>query len=235
MRSRRYPSSKSPTRKPLKQPLVFPQHLDPSCVLALLPHRDNKWVDNSGKGNHGSLDGALFKPNGRFNPAMFFDGSNDNVDCGTDDTLEIFDTISVLLWAYPTASAAWQSLVVKSFRDPLSIMSHSLKFVIGLTWSDLSSAYFDTDLFLVLNEWNHIAFTYNSSTGAAIAVLNDVSNSAAYPALSLKDSGNVYPTDIGGGTLAGRYFSGFIDEVHIFNRVLSLLEIRNIFEAGRLN
>jgi len=60
----RIPSLKNPSKLPLRRPLRRPFKLDSACVLCLMPIEGNKWVDWSGNGNHGTIDGAVWSANG---------------------------------------------------------------------------------------------------------------------------------------------------------------------------
>lgn len=84
-----------PDHRPLVNPFLHPPSLHPSCVLALLPQWDDKWVDYSGRGNHGIVHGATPTAKGRHGFAYSFDGVDDYVDCGNDASLNITDTITI--------------------------------------------------------------------------------------------------------------------------------------------
>lgn len=83
---------------------------------------------------------------------------------------------------------------------------------------------------LVANEWTHVAFTYDGVTlsgyrnGARIATL------AVTGAIGTTTS----PLRLGDNPgFTGRWFSGFIDDVRIYNRALTAPEIRQLYIGGR--
>jgi len=84
-----FPPLRSPTPKPLIYPWKQPFSIDPSCDLCLLPIRDDKWYDFSGKGNHGTIEGAIWTAKGRYGPALYFDGINDYATLGNDNSLNV--------------------------------------------------------------------------------------------------------------------------------------------------
>jgi hypothetical protein len=46
---------------------------------------DGRAFDSSGQGNNGTVTGALYT-NGKGSPGLWFDGTDDKVDCGTGTT-----------------------------------------------------------------------------------------------------------------------------------------------------
>jgi hypothetical protein len=83
------------------------------------------------------------------------------------------------------------------------------------------------------NRWTHVAATYSSETGLARiyvngALDNTVVTSGVMPAMNK-------PLQIGGFCdpgFTGAFLEGYIDEVEIFDRALSQIEIQAIFHAG---
>ena len=98
------PPLRSPTSKPIILPRKQPLAIDPSCVLCLLPIRDNKWYDFSHKGNHGVITNAVWTAKGRHGPALYFDGDGDYVNAGKGASLNITAAITLEQWLYPLDS-----------------------------------------------------------------------------------------------------------------------------------
>ncbi len=89
---------------------------------------------------------------------------------------------------------------------------------------------------LQANQWNHVALTYNQTTGAARLYVNGaalaVSNLGSFtPRTSLPLNFGMRPPGSPVG-LAGARFVGRIDEVEVFNRALAPSEVLSIFTAG---
>jgi hypothetical protein len=91
-----------------REDLVF-NSSELGCVLSLseLPGGGSKIYDRSPYGNIGSITGAAWKrlPSGLW--VLSFDGQDDYVDCGDNNSLE-FTTgpFTLLAWIYPTLLAA---------------------------------------------------------------------------------------------------------------------------------
>ncbi|GAA1271006.1 hypothetical protein GCM10009677_24820 [Sphaerisporangium rubeum] len=75
---------------------------------------------------------------------------------------------------------------------------------------------------LPLNQWSHIATTYDGSTARMYVNGNQVGEAAISGDLQLDDGA----LHIGGDTLWGEYFSGIIDEVRIYNIVQNAAQIQ---------
>ncbi len=85
---------------------------------------------------------------------------------------------------------------------------------------------------VVINTWQHVALTYDKTSGTACLYLNGVNVAqTTLGALSPKTTGNLYfglrPYDAG----AGYRFAGGIDEVGVYGRALTLGEIAGIYNA----
>jgi hypothetical protein len=88
------------------------------------------------------------------------------------------------------------------------------------------------------NQWSHVAFTADAGTRTLRLYCNGipVATSIAPNPLHQELFSNVnigYRDAASSELLAGRHFSGALDEVGIHNRVLSDAEIRAIYSAGR--
>ena len=92
-----------------------------------------------------------------------------------------------------------------------------------------------------LNQWQHVAVTVSRSTGVGTFYLNGSVIGTFTPIAGPLYSTNAGPImDIGHGTflntgscyLTNRYFDGTIDELEIFNRVLTTSEVASLYQAG---
>ena len=75
---------------------------------------------------------------------------------------------------------------------------------------------------LPLNIWSHLALTYDGAT-LRLFVNGQLASAQTVSGL-IATSGD--PLRIGGDAIWGEYFAGLIDEVRIYNRVLSPSEIQ---------
>jgi hypothetical protein len=87
-----------------------------------------------------------------------------------------------------------------------------------------------------LNQWQHVVFTYNGS-GNVNGSKGYYNGAYAVTGGNVAISGNLYgASGLRFGSHAGgtaRFFDGFIDEVRIYNRVLSADEIALLYRMGK--
>jgi alpha-tubulin suppressor-like RCC1 family protein len=83
------------------------------------------------------------------------------------------------------------------------------------------------------NSYQHIALTYDKTTGIAVLYLNGIPvQTSSLGAFIPQTSYNFYMGTRLSGALAGSYFGGAIDEPSLYNRALSQAEIQSIANAG---
>ena len=195
-------------------------------------------LDDSGKGNHGTVVsnanyGIIFS-----RPAMTFNGSSQYVvNTNVSSALNVGNNITISAWARPTAvgqsggsDVAGLAISASAPFGPAGIEWNSasqFSFFTGATDNTTDSL---TSGAKALNTWHHVAVTYDGTT-KRIYVNGTLENSLTY-AKSLKYTNPLY-LDIGSFVLylVGNYFTGSIDDVRIYNRALSAAEIRAIYQG----
>lgn len=181
-------------------------------------------TDVSGTGNHGTLAGPTRTANGRFGRALTFDGINDVVTVADAASLD-GARVTVEAWLYPTALSGWRTAVIKEAPGGMvySLYAHDNQpnpaMTISVGGVDSSASGTST---LPLNTWSHLAGTYDGTTVRLF--VNGVQVATRAVPGPLTPSAN--PLRIGGNSVWGEYFSGRIDEVRVYNRVLTAAEIQ---------
>jgi hypothetical protein len=188
-------------------------------------------VDSSGSGNDGIAVGATGIPTtgaGKFGNGGVFDGVDDYVNCGSDDSLNITDAITIEAWVRADVFISNAMTIVGAVQSNwhrVYIQSDALHYVIydgETTWYKSKAYSFNTD------QWYHIA------------IVGDKNSDMGYWYVNGKQIGSepktVWPTDsncrlrhIGATTLGNDSFDGSIDSVRIYNRALSPGEVRDIY------
>lgn len=212
--------------------------------LTLLPQKDSGlvgwWrfdegsgvsaVDSSENNHRGTLINGATYAVGKFGYALSLDGANDYVDIAT--TTEILpDVFTVSAWVKLNGGdrfcvtafsyTSWPAVWYKYSTQPLIFMTPSTNY------RYFAKTDFDTD-------WHYITFTVpGNNTG-------DLLNSKLYldgeiiPHSSGPDSGVFTAKSalvVGKGS--GYYAKGMIDDLRIYNRVLSEAEIKTIYFSGK--
>jgi len=188
--------------------------------------------NSSGNGNDGTL--TLMNPSqdwvtGKIVGALDFDGDNDYVDCGTDDSLDITDEITLAAWikmASRPAKNHWSDVIWK-------VDAYSMYLTGQENTETVLSAYFvlntgtidtwnDADIILPLNIWVHVAVTYDGTD--AKGYVNGVHDFT-------KNQAGTIVTDTGSFTIGysdDQYFGGSVDDVRLYNRALTPAEIAEL-------
>jgi len=118
--------------------------------------------DSSGNGNHGTNNGTTWTTSGKFGNALTFNGSTGYVDCGTSDSLDITNEITIEAWIKGTYGAAALHSVVAKYGGTDSnyymvVYQQNLR---GLAAdSSDSEKIIQTDTVLADDTWYHAAFT----------------------------------------------------------------------------
>lgn len=221
-----------PLKAPVIQPLIQPFQPDPSLVLWLQPQRDDKWFDYSGKGNHGAIHNAVWKPT----PAgvgLSFNGTDAYTDHGAGTSLNITDAITIDAWikfsGNPTdePTICGKTAATDGYYLMRSQWSPHIRFYLGdgASWVGEIKATED----LPVNEWVHIIATATKN-GNGYLYKNGVDiKSEAVGAWTV-------PSDsllIGYANHYGGPFNGTIGDVRIRNHALSTAENAKIFRAER--
>jgi len=195
-------------------------------------------LDGSGKGNHGTGYGgvAVGEAADRFglsNRATTFDGVDDYVGIGNLGTL--YSQGTIVFWMYPTA--------VQNYRNPFTTkymggnaairfeeaLNGSFAVVIGNDAGSYNGhQYLSSGL--LPDTWYHVVLTWDTVSSKAIGYLNGVEkfNANHDPARWPTVMPNVI---IGYGfNNLDRYWKGLVDEVRIFNRILSGTEVLAMYD-----
>lgn len=197
-----------------------------------------------GLGNSLSKGGALGKFN---NYSVSLDGAYDYVEIGDLSGLESDGDLSFSLWVRPSDVVGAQGLlnVYTSFSNSagefyLSFSTTTLQYWLNNeAWKKLGGVTIAADT------WYHIVATYKDIDNAADATaagtasrlyINGTEQDAGagtgtFPA-SGAISGSGLKTIIGGYYSSGYVLNGLMDEVAIFNRVLSSSDVTDIYNSG---
>jgi len=205
-------------------------------------------TDSSGNGNHGkneSHKGTLNNfdwtalsgwTNGKFGNALIFDGVNDYVNCGNSSSLNPSE-VSVEFWyKVDTNPASAQYIVDKMIADP--------KGPYGIYWqAGTLRAAFTNNLSVrivmdagspVAGIWHHVVSTYKNGE-AKFYVDNEIkaTNNVFVAPLKTDVEALSKPLLIGHGVERDYYFNGIIDNVRIYNKALTPIEVADRYTINK--
>ena len=207
--------------------------------------------DSSGNGNDGTIYGATWTTNGKFDSALQFDGNDYIV---IPDSPELSGgagkNLTVEYWFNTNNQGAYIISKIRdvSYKDWSALIGG---FGPGLNFWYENRGYdrrFYSGSTIEEGIWHHGAFTFQRSTSGSNAVLkmyldgNELPLTPFYqdgvPSNQLYDMPDTSaPVSIGyAGTYYGNlYFNGKIDEIRVFDRVLTAEDIKSEFEKGGAN
>lgn len=181
-------------------------------------------VDSGPYGFDGTLNGMSFSDNvGIYEKAGPFQSGY--IDVGNDSRINP-TTITVMAWVYPTNTTNDNTIVSNSATNTANgfvfrIRSNNLIEVsLGGTWYVINGSSVN------LNEWSHLAFTYDGSTVRAFKNGANVAQAAFSDAMNL----SAVSTKIGRRDSAENWFIGLIDSVRIYDRALTEQEVQAIYD-----
>ncbi|HUV62732.1 MAG TPA: LamG-like jellyroll fold domain-containing protein [Sedimentisphaerales bacterium] len=196
--------------------------------------------DSSGFGNHGTLLGDVAWVAGRLGGAWQADGNGDHIEVPDNPSLNISDAVTVSAWVYASASGS-RELIEKggtggqAWGNAYSIRMSNLIVQFHGHASDPPLGLSSKNT-IPQNEWVHIAATFDlraegNNQKIYINGIMDAENRNELP-LTVVAS----PLLIGADAYGTRryWWSGGIDDIHIFNRALAEAEIRRVMTEGML-
>ena len=198
---------------------------DPSLVLYLpLYQLDGaSFMSRDGYGHLCTVTGALWTPRGRS-----FDGSDDYIDCGNNESLDITDAITIEVWVNLNGDSTHREIIFKDYNIIRMRVQDNNKIINYATYGGTPGTEEWTSI-LGTTEWYYIAYTYDGSF--ARIFLN-----AQLDMTPVARTGDLSTT--AGALRIGWYasvanFNGLISEVRIYNRALTPLEIQHNYLATK--
>ncbi len=201
---------------------------------------DGNANDESGFGNDGTVNGATLTSDRFRNPnsAYLFDGVYDDIDCGNNISLQS-SNVTASCWVkygstLPISNAAY-TILNKAAKGSDGWAIFAGGYFVGAEPSHQGAwqGFYETDT-LVPGKWHNVVFTYDSAMQTAQLYWDGtLENSEVFqmaPGTSADlEIGNGYNTLGSFGTTG---FPGVIDDIRIYNRVLSNTEIISLYHQG---
>jgi hypothetical protein len=189
--------------------------------------------DWSGSKNNGLCSGSACpaKVSGRFGSALLFDGVNDVVNI-SDPSEDLSGNLTIEFWIKPSnIGVARINPLDKAYWGEFAFTIETdgrLRYYHGQNKSNYTSFISLPAATIINNSWQHIVLTRDADAKVLRSYYNGVlKNTAAYAITPSRTSNAIL---IGDGYASP--FKGSIDEVRIYNRVLSLSEIKASYNSG---
>ena len=207
-------------------------------------NQNSDWLDLSGNGNNGTVNGSpgrVFLPEGtaagkdlvgmdlghRNTGAMYGENAA-YLETADAATLDISTNISVEAWVRPEVVNVLQTVVAKNSAYQLEVRADgkpSFSFWSGST----EKATPTTTTTLTAGAWRHVVATYD---GANVRIyINGILNTTTAQTGTIDTNSNALIT--AGLTSTTEKFQGSIDDVRIYNVVLTAAQILNNYKATK--
>jgi len=205
-------------------------------------------LDGSGSSYNGNISGATWTTNGRFGGAYYFDG-NDSISAG--DILDAGgaqEEMTVCLWVkLPASLGTWPYIISKQqTASPYKgwlLAVHSAQTPFAQIKAG-SSSYAERNGSITFSNgvWHFICVTYKSKTNYLEATLffDGIKDGIGTDVDGFSSIDTAAALTIGSREGSNSFFTGYIDDVRIYNRVLADNEITGMYSTflgyeGRLN
>ncbi|UCF14022.1 MAG: LamG domain-containing protein, partial [Phycisphaerales bacterium] len=203
-------------------------------------------VDWSGNSNHGTFRGEPQWTIGYDLGALEFDGINDYVDMGNNGINGVFDrgssAFSLTGWVKPFAlgpsasNHGTRNVVVARASDPSNdnfelgfSEEGNLDLYIDENGDDITKTFGGSEV--TPGSWHHFAVTFDSGQ---VRVYLDGNHYVGVFAGTSLDQASGSPFTIGNTTHSDIYFRGLIDDVRVYDRVLTAEEIEQVKKVNPL-
>jgi hypothetical protein len=198
---------------------------------------NNSLQDSSGSGNHGTAIGSpTYAPSAPgYGTALQLDGLDDCVDLGNKAVFSPTGSLSIALWANIVnwSTMEWGHVMVSN-RGENGIgwqinrpgTSPTLCFITRGTGGDQVISVTS----MPLNEWIHIACVYDNAANVKVIYINGMQDTVTATVPGAAIATTTHDTYVGaransGNTGPEAFFTGLLDEIHIYDRALSAGEV----------
>jgi len=183
--------------------------------------------DSSGSNNHAPFGTGSSAPSwttGKYGKALNFDGTNDYISATDSTTLDFTSAFTASAWIYPTT---YGGMILNKWNGTsgqktwfIGMLNSINKFYITLSADGSTQTYYahSSTQTISYNTWHHVSFVYDGTRSIADVYLdgylvNFPIKVGTIPTVLFNGSN---PMSIG-NLLDGRYFSGKIDDVKLYN------------------
>lgn len=194
-------------------------------------------VDRSGSNNQGTFTNmnrnTALVP-GKSGQALSLMGSTDYVTAGNPASLQITGSVTLSAWINPRAVATqYERVVVKNTSGnypPYICYGFNRDLPTqGIAFSISTGGVLSTSA-LPLNTWTHVVGVYDGSQ--AKIYINGVLNNSATSSGALCDTSSALVLGFNIETGTTENFMGYLDDVRIYNRAISVDEVKRLYEIG---
>jgi len=210
--------------------------IDPKSIAGIWlfdEGRGDTAKDSSRNANDGKIMGPEWFDEGKIGSALKFDGSDDYVDCGNDQSLNLTDQITFVAWvSHPPGTEGY--VIIKNTQDDVTRQWGFLDYTSSGTMSFFCNTgngreELDWSGNIDDDKWHHMAFTVNNLD---VELFIDGVSEGVKSLASKIDASDATTVWIGKRKPSNFPYTGLIDEVGIFSVVLSKDVINRVMNEG---
>ena len=181
-------------------------------------------------GYTGANTSITYSTTGKINTCYSYNGSSSKTVVTDTDALDLTTAGGFSCWIYPLSRS--YNYIISKMNDSSNTNGYYLGLFSGyaqlLLATGSNSSYLNSTSLVTLSAWHHVVATWNSTT--AYIYLNGSGNSGS---ITYTPISSTYNLQIGSPvTDTGGYFSGYIDEVGIWNRLITSDEAATLYNSG---
>ena len=225
-----------------------PNKADASLIDGLI----SAWTFDNGDAldffgsNHGAIKGGVVPTvNGKFGPAMDFNGVDGYIEVPSSASLEQTQAFTISAWVNIREAKDHSAIVWKGEKigwGPNYLFrigtTSNTDLVWGVCWDKTEGGFATVDV-ITPNEWHFVGLTVNGRQAVVyVAGGSNVTIFTREPALAPYLTFPDQPLEIGRGVGINdepdnvQYLEGFIDEVYFWKRALSVAELQQAADEG---
>jgi len=161
------------------------------------------------------------------NSCLSFDGG-DKVCIDDDNSLEMTNVQTIALWVMPTGGSTFLNKPTDDWNNALYLGRSGDKIQFYVNQSKNSSQS------ISLNNWNHVVAIFDKTLNKIYFYINGTKDpDQSYTGTVLESTkGLVIGADRDGETAYNDYFIGLMDEINLYNTILSSSQIKQNYIAG---
>ena len=192
--------------------------------------------DESGNNNDGTASNVngtgMSWVAGKRGGAITFDGVDDFVNFASSTSLNITGNLSLAAWVKPNTGTGQDGIIgTTAYSSGYGLfLRHSSGSDVGFNVTPSATMQSVTTGKITYGQWNHVVATYNGTT-LAVYVNGVRTYSGAGTSTSVARAFTGMTIGNSTGISAPGYFRGAIDEVRVYDRVLTAMEVTSLYKA----
>jgi glucose/arabinose dehydrogenase len=182
-------------------------------------------ADVSGHNHPGTLSGPTWSAAGRNGGALSFDGVNDFVSIADANDLDLTAAMTLEAWVRPAALGnVWRTVALKENAGAMTYALYASTDTGRPTGQANVGGERDARgaSAVPVATWSHLAVTYDGTTVRLYVNGTQTATRTAGGPMAV----STRPLKLGGNAVWGEWYSGLIDDLRVYNRVLSATDIQ---------